>query len=171
MYHTSRLHGRIHWQAPCRQSQGSGAHPYGVHLESLIVGDAWSAPAPHEARIMLGAGAGTSRNRFSGKPICAVPSKTDVLPHLTLDLPEVLAKLGAVLGKPRGSRTLEEEFGVDLGGQQRRRNTPTLSSAADHEGEGSSNWATMPTCTAFHAPVTGALELSLRRTGKRSGWT
>ena len=55
------------------------------------------------------------RIRFPGKPICAVPSKTDVPPRLPLDLTEVPSKLEAVLDKPRSSRSLEEEFGVDPG--------------------------------------------------------
>ena len=48
--------------------------------------------------------------------------------------------------------------------QQRKRSTPRISTAADQEGEGSSDWAAMPRCSAFYAPVTNALELSLRRT-------
>ena len=39
VYHT-RLHGRIHWQARCHRSQGSGAHSHGVQLESHDIGDA-----------------------------------------------------------------------------------------------------------------------------------
>ena len=107
-----------------------------------------SAPAPHEVRIPLGAGAGTSRIRFFGKPICAVPSKTDLLPPLPLDLAAV-----AVLDIPRSSRSLEE--GV-------------AATETDQEGKFSSNWATMPTCSAFHAPVTSAVELIITaRHGKR----
>ena len=77
---------------------------------------------------------------FSDKPICAVPSKTDVM-------------LEAVLGKPTSSRSLEEEFGVNPGGAA----TVTEYTNALIGGEkGSSNWVTMP--------VMCALELSLRRT-------
>ena len=51
-------------------------------------------------------------------------------------------------------------------GQQRKRSTPKLSTAADQEGEGSRDWAATDRCTAFHTPITGIPELSLRRTGR-----
>ena len=57
----------------------------------------------------------SSRIRFPGKPLCAVPSQTDAPPHLPLNFAELLAKLEAVLDKPRSSRSLEEEFEVDPG--------------------------------------------------------
>ena len=81
-------------------------------LEMYAASRRSSDPALHEAHIRLGAGAGTSRIRFSGKPICAAPSKTDVPPRLPLDLAEVLATLAAVPDQSRNSRSLEEEFEV-----------------------------------------------------------
>ena len=84
-------------------------------LEMHAASRRWSAPAQHEARILLDAGAGSSRVLCPGKPTCAVPSQTDVPPRLPLHLAEVLAKLEAVLDKPRSSRSLEEEFGVNPG--------------------------------------------------------
>ena len=62
-----------------------------------------------------GAGAGISRIRVPAKPARAVPPKCEVPPRQPLDLAEVLAKLAAVLDKPRSSRSVEREFGVDPG--------------------------------------------------------
>ena len=74
-----------------------------------------SSPAPHETRTLCGAGADISRIRLPVKPSRAVPPKSDVPPRQPLDLAEVLAKLTTVLDRPRSSRSLEEEFGVDPG--------------------------------------------------------
>ena len=74
-----------------------------------------SGPASREARILLRAGAGISRIRLLAMPSRAVLPKSDVPPRQPLDIAEVLAKLATVLDKPRSSRSLEEEFGVDLG--------------------------------------------------------
>ena len=107
------------------------------HIASLTR----AARALHEARIMLGVGAGTSRVRFSGKPICAVPSKTDVRP-----------------------RSLEEEFGLDPGEAATEMEHADALIGGGSGGEGLQQLGDHAKCTAFHAPVTGALELSLRRT-------
>ena len=42
--------------------------------------------------------------------------------------------------------------------QQSKRSTPRFSTAADQEQEGYSDWAAMPRCSAFHAPVANILE-------------
>ena len=74
-----------------------------------------SGPALHEARTLLGAGTGASRIRIRVKPVRGVPPKGDIPHRQPLDLAEVLAKLAAVLDKPRSSHSVEEEFGVDPG--------------------------------------------------------
>ena len=84
-------------------------------------------PASHEARTPLGAGAGISRIRLPVKPTRAVPPKGEVPPRQPLDLAEVLAKLAAVLAHAQSSEWIRTW-------QQRRRNTPMFSTAADQEG-------------------------------------
>ena len=74
-----------------------------------------SGPALPEARTLLGAGAGASRVRIPVKPVRAVPPEGDMPPRQPLDHAEVLAKLVAVLDKPRNSRSLEQEFEVGQG--------------------------------------------------------
>ena len=74
-----------------------------------------SSPALHETRTLCGAGADISGIRLPVKPSRAVPPKSDVPPRQPLDLAKVLAKLTTVLDRPRSSRSLEEEFGVDPG--------------------------------------------------------
>ena len=53
--------------------------------------------------------------------------------------------------------------------QQRKRSTLRFSTAADQEEKDSSDWAVMPRCSAYYAPVTNALEVSLRRTRRECG--
>ena len=74
-----------------------------------------SSPALHETRTLCGASADISRIRLPVKPSRAVPPKSDVPHRQPLDLSEVLAKITTVLDRPRSSRSLEEEFGVDPG--------------------------------------------------------
>ena len=57
--------------------------------------------------------------------------------------------------------------GVNRSGKHRG----SFSSAADQEENGSSDLAAMPSCNTFRAPVTHALELSLRRTRRECGKT
>ena len=132
----------------------SGVAPIPTPCSSILASRKSSSPALHEARTLLGAGAGFSRIRLPAKPTRAVPPDSDVLPRQPLGLDEVVAKLAAVLDKPRSSRSVEEEFGVD---------TPRFPTAADQEGGGLQRLA-MPRCSAFYAPVTNTLELSLRST-------
>ena len=64
-----------------------------------------SSPALQEARTVLRAGAGVNRIRLLVKPARAVPPKGEVPPRPPLDQAKVLAKLAAVLDKPRSSRS------------------------------------------------------------------
>ena len=73
-------------------------------------------------------------------------------PPQPLDLAEVLAKLATVLNKPRSSHSLEEEFGADRVGEQRKRSTSRFAVAADQEVEGSS------VRVFIEAHATGALD-------------
>ena len=91
--------GAVPTLTPC----SSGPAILGMHAASRRP----SGPAQHEARTLFGAGAGSSRIRFLGKPFRAVPSKAVVPPRRPLDLAEVLAKLEAVLDKPRSAHSLE----------------------------------------------------------------
>ena len=73
-----------------------------------------SSPALHEARTLLGAGVGSSSSiRLPVMSTRAVQPKRDVPSRQPLALAEVLAKLAAVLDRPRRARSLEEEFAVD----------------------------------------------------------
>ena len=74
-----------------------------------------SSSALQEARTLLGARAGTSSTRPPVTPARAVTLKSDVPLRQPLDFAEVLAKLATVLGEPRSPRSLEKEFGVDMG--------------------------------------------------------
>ena len=146
-----------------RRNRCRGAQSYGAQLESRGIRGCMprsrksSASALNEARILLGAGAGTSRIFFSGKPIRADPTKADVPLRLPLDIAEVLGELEAVRS---GSRRGSNGDGIHRGSRRRR----------DQEGKGSSNWTTRPPCSAFHAPAS-ALEKSLRRKGRECGRT
>ena len=113
-------HGKICWQAHRPRSQWGcdysnavqfGSCGSGLHAASRRS----SGPAPHEARTLLGVGAGSSRIRFPGKPIRAVPPKTlSPLRHL-LDHVEVLTKPASVLDWLRSACSLEEKFGAESG--------------------------------------------------------
>ena len=114
-----------------------------------------------------------SLNTIKGSP-CA-PS--GVLRDVLLDVPRQILSRDESPFLPVEERPLPRNMkfsqdilkAVQIAGNCGATNIPT--SAADQEERGSSNWATMLTCTAFHAPVSNALELSLRRTGRRCGWT
>ena len=120
LYHTTRLHGRIHWQPRSHRSQGSGARSFGVQLKSRDMGDARcvskvkrsSATRP---TFYLGSVHGPVASVFQASQFAQSYRKQVILHRLPLDLAEVLTKLEAVLDKPRSSRSLEEEFGVDPG--------------------------------------------------------
>ena len=53
-------------------------------------------------------------------------------------------------------RTLEKEFGVTPGREQRKRSTPKFAAAADQEGEGSRDSAAKPRCSAFYTAHTNS---------------
>ena len=96
-----------------------------------------SSPALHEARTLLGAGAGTGRIRLPVKPARVVtPQKP---PRQPLNFAEVLAKLAAVLDKPTSSRSLEEEFGVDSGVATTETEYTDVLNGGGSGGEGSSD--------------------------------
>ena len=115
--------------APTPTPSSSDPATLGLHAASRRS----SGPALHEARTLLGAGAGSSRIRFPGKPTRAIQSKTDVPPHQPLDLHEELAKLEAAL---------EEEFGVDLGVATTETEYTEALIGGGSEGKVSSGWAT-----------------------------
>ena len=134
-------YGRFRWQTGRSRSQWGSRPPRPLVVQAL---QCWelqrlrarqAAPASLEARTLLRAGAGTSRIRirFLVNAVRAVPPKGDMPPCQPLELAEGLAKLATVLDKPRNSRSFKED-------------------------QGSSDWAVMPKCSAFYAPVTSTLE-------------
>ena len=100
-----------------------------------------SSPALHEARTLLEAGAGISRTRVPVKPTRGVPPRSVVPPASLSTLPKSSGhaqKLALTRGRVRsGARVW----------QLQKRSSPKLSTAADQEEEGSSDWAAMPTCS------------------------
>ena len=98
------------------------------------------------------------RLAFSYKRL--LQKRSDVPLRQPLDLAEVLAKLATVLDRPRSSRSLDGEFGVDPDVA-----TTETEYTEDLNGGGSA----MPRCSALNAPVTNTLELSLRRTRRECG--
>ena len=106
-----------------------------------------SSKASHEARTLLGAGAGTTRTRPPVTPTRVVTSKSDVPPR-RLDHAEVLAKLAAVLDEPKSSQSLETEFGMDMGRATTETQHTKVLHSGDQEEEGSRDWA------AFYTPIT-----------------
>ena len=101
--------------APGRMAAPPPKRQCPAEFQATMLALASGAFAVHEARTLLGAGAGISRVRLLVKPTRAVPPKSDAPHRPHLDLADVLAKLASVLDRPRSARSLEEEFGVDLG--------------------------------------------------------
>ena len=85
------------------------------------------------------------------KPPRAVTPKSDLPLRQPLDLAEVLTKLATVLDKPRRSHSLKEEFGADQGQATTETKYTEVPNGGGSEGKGSSDWTTMPKCSAFHA--------------------
>ena len=73
----------------------TGLRPF-QHRAARCLGKVGRSPALHEARTLLGAGAGISRIRLPVKPVCAVPAISDAPSCQTRGLAEVLAKLASV---------------------------------------------------------------------------
>ena len=115
-----------------------------------------SSSALQEARTLLGARAGTSSTRPPVTPARAVTLKSDVPLRQPLDFAKVLAKLATVLGEPRSPRSLEKEFGVDMGWATRKRSTPRFTTA-DQKGKGSGGSAATLR-ERIYASVTDTLE-------------
>ena len=118
--------------------------------------------APHEARTLLEAVAGTSRTHSPTTPTRAITSKSDVPPRQPLDLAEELAKLTDVLDEPRNSQSVEKRVQSGYGSGNKRNEV--------HRGlrrRIRRKRATTPRCSTFCTPITKTPALSLRHTGRR----
>ena len=145
------------------------APTYGVLFESRDIGDACrvskverpsATRSSHSARSPAkGAIAPVSQaSQFAQsheKPVCLLADLATVLSWR--QVPDNPALTGRRVRSGCGC-------GSNWGGKHRDSHR-----AADQERKGSSGWVTMPTCSAFYAPVTSAPELSLRRTRRELG--
>ena len=80
------------------------------------------------------------------------------------DFSDTRCDLEAVLGTPRTGGGVRSGPGRGSNGDGAHRGSQRR---CDQEGKTSSNWATMPTCPAFHAPVTVGLEIITATHGKK----
>ena len=79
--HSTRLLGRVRWQARSHRRQGVAPTPTACGSNPAILGmhatsRRSSGPAQHEARILLGAGSGSSRTPFPRQATVRRPIKT-----------------------------------------------------------------------------------------------
>ena len=124
------------------------------------------SPAVHEARSLLGAGACISRIRLFVKPVCVVSSKkkktmrflatSSVSPRYLQSRLQCWTDLEAHAFWRSSSEWMREW-------RQQKWSTPRFSMAADQV-RGPQWLGGHARCSAFCAPVTSALESSLRRT-------
>ena len=130
-YHTTRLHGSIHWQACGHRSQEGGAHSCGERFESRDTGDACRVSKVERPIASRGADSAWGR-----------------LAYLST-LPKYLQSWRQIWTSPEAHAHWRRSSEWIWAWQQRRRQTPKLSSLANHEVMAC---ATVPTCSAFRAP-------------------
>ena len=114
-----RSHGRFRWQGGHPRSQWGCSRPDALQFEPCDVGNSCCLAKDKQPSVTEGSHSAWSRRRHQSQQspgqARAVPPEGDVPPRQPLDTAEVLAKLEAVLDKPRSSRSAEEDFGVDPG--------------------------------------------------------
>ena len=147
-----RQTGRPPSQWSCSHPDPSWSRPCDARNSHRFAQDKWPSVT------LLGAGAEASRIRTAVKPGCVVPPKGDVPPRQTSNLPKFLRNWQQFWTSPETRPHSRRNSKRVRMWRLPKWSTRKFSTAANQEGEGFRDWAVLPKCSAFHAPVTSTLE-------------
>ena len=174
LFHTTRIHRRIHWQAPCHQRTEERCP---LLRRAARIQRYWGCMPRLKGR---------APRRCTRRAICWEPMQgpvASVFRQANLRSPiENRCTLTCLSTLPKHLHSWRQFWATpeahwrrtwwwDLGEAARVTEYTEALIVSGSGGKGSGDWTTVPTCAAFHAPATGALEQPLRRTGRRCGWT
>ena len=154
LYQSTRLHGRIRWQARSHRSQRSGAHSYGVHFEYRDIGNACRVSKVERPSATRSSHSAWSRCREESPPFPRQANLRSPIKNRCASTPT--------------SRPCRSTCNVGGSSGQTQKLTHTgrrVRSGTEHTealigggsgGEGLQRLGNDATCSAFHAPVPSA---------------